>query len=298
LDRVTKRRPELSGMARRVGTGRGVAIYVFDGGVATDHPELIGRVRIGFDAFPSNPRLCNAHGTAVAGAAAGATLGVAPGAEIVDVKIINCAKNVGSIDAIVAAARWTAEDHRRHPGQPAVVNWSFVVDTSRVVPGIDTAVAILRDAGLLVVGSAGNLDIDACRVSPANSGGILVVGASALTQDTTTAGQVGRSAWRDVRARNTAWGRCIDVYAPGESVLLPNLEGDKPTTSLWDGTSMATGYVSGAASLVLERIPTAAPGDVARIIAEAATEIAVDERINVVGPARARHSRLLYVGPR
>jgi subtilisin family serine protease len=75
---------------RRTGTGHGVAIYVFDGGVSDQHAELVGRVRIGFDAFPSTPRICNAHGTAVAGAAAGATLGVAPDAEIVDVKIINC----------------------------------------------------------------------------------------------------------------------------------------------------------------------------------------------------------------
>jgi subtilisin family serine protease len=81
--------PALNGVVRHAGAGRGVAIYVVDGGVDADHPELAGRVRIGFDGFPSQPRVCNAHGTAVAGAAAGATLGVAPAAEIIDVKIIN-----------------------------------------------------------------------------------------------------------------------------------------------------------------------------------------------------------------
>ena len=95
LDRITKRQPMLNGTVRRTGTGRGVTIYVFDGGIAEDHPELAGRTRIGFDAVPSRPRVCNAHGTAVAGAAAGATLGVAPDAQIVDVKIINCEKQHG-----------------------------------------------------------------------------------------------------------------------------------------------------------------------------------------------------------
>jgi subtilisin family serine protease len=154
---------------RRTGTGRGVAIYVFDGGVSDQHAELAGRVRIGFDAFPSTPRICNAHGTAVAGAAAGATLGVAPEAEIVDVKIINCDHMRGSVGAIVDAARWTVQDHRRHPGQPAIANWSFAVDTTRNVPEVDSALVMLRDAGILVVVAAGNFDIDACHVSPANA---------------------------------------------------------------------------------------------------------------------------------
>lgn len=95
LDRITKRQPLLNGNARRSGTGRGVTIYVFDGGIAEDHAELAGRVRIGYDAFPSWPRVCNAHGTAVAGAAAGVTLGVATEAQVVDVKIIDCERQHG-----------------------------------------------------------------------------------------------------------------------------------------------------------------------------------------------------------
>ena len=76
LDRITKRRPLLNGRAQHVGTGRGVTIYVFDGGIVATHPELAGRVRAGFDAFPGPQRVCNGHGTAVAGAAAGRDLGV------------------------------------------------------------------------------------------------------------------------------------------------------------------------------------------------------------------------------
>lgn len=288
LDRMTKREPRLDGTVRRAGTGRGVTIYVFDGGISADHEEFGKRVRIGFDAFPSKPRICNDHGTAVAGAAAGATLGVAPDAQIVDVKIINCDRMRGSTDAILAAARWTVEDHARHPGQPAVANWSFVVDTSRAVPEIDSAVAMLRDAGILVVVAAGNFEIDACRVSPASAPGAFVVGASSLVR------APNRGAWVDARSENTASGSCIDVYAPGDSVLLPGVDNGRSTFTSWSGTSMAAGYASGAASLILERSPNAPPQSVAEAIVRTATAGMVDERID---SSRSFRAPLLYVGP-
>jgi subtilisin family serine protease len=287
LDRITKREPRLDSTMRRLGTGRGVAIYVFDGGVSDTHAELAGRVRVGFDAFPSSPRVCNAHGTAVAGAAAGATLGVAPEAEIVDVKIINCDHMRGSVSAIADAARWTVQDHHRHPGQAAIANWSFAVDTTRGVPEVDSALAMLRDAGILVVVAAGNFDIDACHVSPANAPRAFVVGASALMHSTD-------KQWQDVRAKNTAWGPCIDLYAPGDSVLLPGFDREGPTTSVWSGTSMAAGYVSGAASLIFERERGATPDDVMMSLLQQATPSVVDERAGITTSAR---SPLLYVGP-
>jgi len=288
LDRITKREPRLDGIVRRAGTGRGVTIYVFDGGIDAEHVEFGSRLRIGFDAFPSKPRICNDHGTAVAGAAAGATLGVAPEADIVDVKIINCDRMRGSTDAILAAARWTVEDHARHPGQPAVANWSFVVDTSRSVPEIDSAVALLRDAGILVVVAAGNFEIDACHVSPASAPGAFVVGSSSLVRG------ANRGAWVDARSENTASGSCVDLYAPGDSVLLPGVENGRSTVTSWSGTSMAAGYVSGAASLILERSPHATPQVVAETIVRTATAGMVDERID---RTRADRAPLLYAGP-
>ena len=58
LDRIGKRMPHLDSTVRRSRTGRGVAIYVFDGGISDRHPELAGRVRFGFDAFPTTSRIC------------------------------------------------------------------------------------------------------------------------------------------------------------------------------------------------------------------------------------------------
>ena len=285
LDRIDQRQLPLDATYRRSGSGRGVTVYVFDGGVSTTHPELAGRVRTGFTAFPSDPKICNAHGTAVAGAIAGATLGVAPEAEIVDVKMVQCGTLRGTIKGIVDGAKWAIEDHAIRGG-PAVANWSFIADTAAVIPALDSAVADLRAAGISVIVSAGNADVNACRVSPANSAGTIVVGATTVDIDTTG----GEPHPVDKRAKDTAWGPCIDVFAPGDSVLLPSLDMDAhPITQLWNGTSMATGYVSGAAALFLQVAPKATPNEVADFIRRTSTP-------RVVSDAKSPVARMLFVG--
>lgn len=286
LDRITKRRPLLNGRAPHDGTGRGITIYVFDAGIDTMQTELALRVRAGFDAFPGGQRVCNGHGTAVAGAAAGRHLGVAPEAEIVDVKIFECGTLRSTPEAIVAAARWTAEDRARHPQRAAIANWSFVVDTVHEIPAVDTALAILRAARVLVVMSAGNFDIDACRVWPISAGGAVIVGASALVRADS------QLPWRDVREPDTAWGPCVDIYAPGEFALRPNPHPER-SAEIWDGTSIAAGFVSGAAALLYQHRPRSAPPEIVRELRRLASDSLVDEQVPV---DYAGHGRMLYIG--
>ncbi|HEX6598416.1 MAG TPA: S8 family serine peptidase, partial [Gemmatimonadaceae bacterium] len=203
LDRIDQRRLPLDSTYRHYGSGAGVTVYVFDGGVLATHPDLAGRVRRGYDAFPDGPRVCNAHGTAVAGAVAGATLGVAPKAEIVDVKMVDCQRMRGTIEAIVRGTRWMLADVARHPGRRAVANWSFIADTAESVPALDAAVRALNDAGIPVVVAAGNLDMNACRIAPANSPGAIVVGASRVRR------AIGADSLLDERAPDTAYGPCV-----------------------------------------------------------------------------------------
>jgi subtilisin family serine protease len=287
LDRIDQRALPLDSTYRHYGTGSGVTVYVFDGGILDTHPELAGRVRRGYDGFPNDEqRLCNAHGTAVAGAIAGTTLGVAPGAEIVDVKMVECRRLRGTIDAIVRGARWTIADHARHPERRAIANWSFIADTAARIPELDTAVAQLNAAGIPVVVSAGNVEMNACRITPANSPGVIVVGASRI-------GRVGlaqNAIVLDARTPGTAYGPCIDVFAPGDSVLLPSMEGTRqPTSQLWTGTSMSAGYVSGAIALYLQAHPTATTEAVAAYIRENSSGTIVD-------PVHSPMTGLLYLG--
>src|SRR5579871_2252138 len=121
LDRIDKHDLPLDRVFSHSATGKGVTVYVFDGGISTTHPELAGRVRIGYTGFADDPKICNAHGTAVAGAIGGATLGVAPDVQIVDVKMVQCERLRGTIKAIVDGAHWVIEDHKTHPG-PAIAN--------------------------------------------------------------------------------------------------------------------------------------------------------------------------------
>lgn len=285
LDRIDQRQLPLDATYQRSGSGRGVTVYVFDGGVSPTHPELAGRVRVGYTAFPTDPKICNAHGTAVAGAIAGATLGVAPEAEIVDVKMVQCGSLRGTIKGIVDGAKWAIEDHKVRGGA-AIANWSFIADTAQDIPALDSAVAALRHAGIAVIVSAGNVDQNACKISPANAAGTIVVGASAVSVDSSN----GATVRFDTRAEKTAWGPCVDVFAPGDSVLLPSVDlALKPITQVWNGTSMSAGYVSGAAALFLEAAPKATPDDVAEYLRRTATP-------GVIRNAGAEPGRLLYVG--
>lgn len=285
LDRIDQHDLPLDRTYRRAGTGRGVTVYVFDGGILSTHPELAGRVRKGYDAFPNDPRVCNAHGTAVAGAIAGKTLGVAPEADIVDVKMVECSKLRGTINAIVQGVQWVLDDHRQHGGAPAVANWSFIADTASHIPQLDSAVARLRAAGIPVVVSAGNVEMNACRISPGNADGAVVVGASAVSRDAETNQLVDR------RADNTAYGPCVDLYAPGDSVLLPSFDASQtPNVQLWNGTSMSTGYVSGAFALYFESHPYGTPDQALQYLRSRATP-------NIVRDTYSPFSWLLYVGP-
>lgn len=224
--------------------GAGVRVYVMDTGVQANLAGFGGRVATGFDAIakfrePSRAHLdCNGHGTAVAGIVASATYGVAKQATIVPVRVADC-RGAVSPDWIVRGVNWIIQNHPRNTA--GVVNLSVLVDNSKAV---NDAIARLYNAGLVPVVSAGNQNIDACRLSPANSNRAFVVGS--VNQN-------------DFRTNNSNFGECVSIFAPGGLITTEGVNG-QPTTRT--GTSFAAPHATGAVALYLSKYPTAKPAEV------------------------------------
>jgi subtilisin family serine protease len=266
LDRIDQRYLPLNSSFTYARTGLGVRIYVLDSGIRRTHQQFGGRALAGAD-FVKDGRGtsdCNGHGTHVAGTAAGTTYGVAKQATLVPVRVLGC-DNRGSWSRIIAGIDWVTANARK----PAVVNMSLGGSGSRAV---DDAVARSINAGVVYTIAAMNDAGDACNYSPARLPAALTVAASDQS---------------DRRASFTNYGRCVDLYAPGASVLSSFNTSDVATALYW-GTSMASPHVAGAAAQYLQAYPGATPAQVSSALIGATT------RDRISNPGANTANRLLF----
>ncbi len=122
LDRVDQRALPLSGSFSWTSAGAGVSAYVVDTGVLATHSQFSGRVTAGWTAVADGRGSgdCNGHGTHVAGTIAGSTYGVAKGATLVPVRVLDCTGSGFNSD-VVAGLDWIVGASRRRNtgrGQP------------------------------------------------------------------------------------------------------------------------------------------------------------------------------------
>jgi subtilisin family serine protease len=267
LDRIDQRSLPLNGVYSPSGSpGTGVHAYVVDTGIYTAHTQFGGRANSVYDALGGNGQDCNGHGTHVAGIIGATTYGVANQVRLHGLRVLNCTGS-GTTSAIIAAIDWV----RVNRIDPAVANLSLGGGFSSAM---NTAVNNLANSGVFVSVGAGGDNGDACNVSPASAASAMTVAASTSS---------------DAKASYTNYGSCVDIYAPGSSVI-STWHTSTTATNTISGTSMAAPHAAGVAARYKATYGNAATVTIDSWIKNRAT-------LNVItGNPTGTPNRLLYVG--
>lgn len=183
------------------------------------------------------------HGTHVAGTAAArdngsGVVGVAPGAHLWSIKVLDSTTS-GSLSDLVRGIDEAARD----ADEIEVANISLVADGRSAA--MDDAVRGATDAGVVVVAAAGNDRRSVDNVTPANSPGAISVAAITDLDGRPRGLRSGTCSGRDDRFA-TYSNHGADIAAPGSCIVSTDHEGGLSSST---GTSMAAPHVAGAAAL-------------------------------------------------
>jgi len=264
LDRIDQRNRPLSATYTYNWTGAGVHAYIIDTGIRTTHTQFGTRATNVFDAFGGNGADCNGHGTHVSGTVGGSTYGVAKSVLLHGVRVLNCSGS-GTTSGVIAGVDWVRVNHL----SPAVANMSLGGGASSAV---DTAVNNLSISGVAIAVAAGNSNANACNSSPARAANAITTGSTTTT---------------DARSSFSNFGTCLDIFAPGSSILSAWYTSNTATATL-SGTSMASPHVAGVAALYKQVNPSASSTTVRNAIVNNATTGVV------TNPGSGSPNRLLY----
>jgi len=237
-------------------TGAGVIVAVVDSG-SGPHPDLAenllpGRSILGTVETQDGRDIdASGHGTHVAGIIAAVAnngiggSGVAPNAKILPIQVLDQAGQ-GDARDVAAGVRFAADNGAR------VINLSLGGATES--SSLTQAITYANDKGVLVVAAAGNGGAADKPKWPASLD---------LTLAVTAVDQANNATNFDQR------GEYIDLSAPGANVV-STAKGDYVTLS---GTSMAAGFVAGAAALLFAAEPRVTNAQVRDILLRTATDI-------------------------
>ncbi|MEZ4569979.1 MAG: S8 family peptidase [Thermomicrobiales bacterium] len=249
-----------------------VDVAVIDTGIDGDHPDLnvVGGINcvVGETSWED----LHGHGTHVAGTIGAldngsGVVGVAPGARLWAVRVLN-ADGEGEFSDAICGIDWiTANAHILE-----VANMSLGGEGATGTctdGGFRQAVCESVEAGVTYVVAAGNSGVNADTFVPASFPEVITV--SALADTDGRPGGDGPSSFfygaDDTLATFSNYGPAVDIAAPGVNIQSTWINGSYNTIS---GTSMASPHVAGAAAIYLSQNPSASPAAVrSHILAEA-----------------------------
>lgn len=244
----------------------GVIVAIIDSGVDMSHDEFADKSFIDpYNATDGTSDVTDfhGHGTHVAGIAAdngrtGRIAGVAWDSPIMPVKVMDVSGQLSS-EYLIEAMMYLGTYAATHPEIRIVANMSIGgrgYDFA-LKDAIDYAVL---EGDVLLVTSAGN-EYKRVPSYPSAYNGVVSVAAS--------------TPW-DIRADFSSMGPWNSVAAPGTRILSTLPDGGY---AAWDGTSMASPFVAGAAALLLSKYPTLSPLEIKNQIEQTARGVGFSEEL-------------------
>jgi hypothetical protein len=242
--------------------GAGVVVAVLDSGVALDSTGAAAATSLAGHSFVSAidivdgdslPEDGHQHGTHIASiiAGQGAAWGIAPGVSLMPVRVLDDNNSGTELDLVEGL--WHAIDNGAQ-----VINLSLTFGPEYVPSSaMSAALRAARDAGIVVVGAAGN-DAGTSALWPAASPHVIAVGATTLK---------GKPSKKGTPTDYTNTGLAIEIMAAGgdldedadsngiiDGIIGETFDPTQPSSfGMWAyaGTSQSAAVVSGAAALLL-----------------------------------------------
>jgi subtilisin len=243
-------------------------IAIIDSGIFNNHPDLNIYKRKDFTGSSSLADDTYGHGSHVAGIAAAkdnsvGVVGVAPGARLWNLKILDSA-NSGTISNLIKALDYVTANAKLIE----VANLSLGCQCSS--QALNTAISNAVKAGVTIVAAAGNQGKDVSLFSPANNPNVITVSAIADTDGRCGGKGLTTNYGRDdTFASFSNYGQAVDVAAPGVTIYSTYKSNSYATLT---GTSMASPHVAGAVALYKASHPSATPNDVINAIKNKGTK--------------------------
>jgi subtilisin family serine protease len=271
--------------------GQGVVVANMDSGVDLNHPDLAGQWRGGSNSWydpygqhPSLPTDVSGHGTQtmgvmVGGDAGGTTVGIAPEAQWIAVKILNDSGG-STATAIHLGFQWLL-DPDNNPATddaPDVVNNSWTYANPGCNLDFEPDFQALRAADILPIFAAGNGGpLSNSSFSPANNPSAFAVGA--INNNS----QIYGYSSRGPSTCGGSTGPYPELVAPGVNIRTTDLLGGYKIVS---GTSLASPHVAGALALLLSAHPNLSAAEQQNLLINSAFDLGAAGADNVYGYGR------------